>query len=147
MKELIPNAVSVIVPTRISMPNENLVLTNDISINIIKSCFVNTDREDVLASYKHFRFFERLQRTTVINNEIRSSLETLFNFFLIKHLVGILPVEIMRPLIATYSTMGFSNVKGIQKKVHIQNHPVSNMTFWIPNKYCVSLLSFILTYV
>ncbi|XP_020297807.1 uncharacterized protein LOC109862227 isoform X2 [Pseudomyrmex gracilis] len=135
MKELIPNAISVLIPRRLSLSNDNLVLTNDVSFNIVNSCFVNADREDVLTSHKNFRFFERLQRTTIINNKIRNSLEAPLNFFFFKHLLGIFPVEIIRLFIATYNpTMIFSNIKGIQKKLYVQNHLLSNMAFWMPNK-------------
>ncbi|XP_020298857.1 uncharacterized protein LOC109863087 [Pseudomyrmex gracilis] len=147
MKEVIPNAISVLIPRRLSMYNDNLVLTNDISINIVKSCLVNANKNDVLTSPTNFRFFERLQRTTIINNKIRSSLEASLNFFLLEHLLGILPGEILKLLIATHNpTMAFSNIKGIQRKLSIQNHPLSNMLFWIPNKNTTGLSLSVITY-
>ncbi|XP_020298752.1 uncharacterized protein LOC109862989 [Pseudomyrmex gracilis] len=145
IKELIPNAISVLILRRISMPKDNLVLTNDVSFNIVESCFVNADRE-ILTSPTNFRFFERLQRTTIINNKIRSSLEAPFNYIL-KDLLGILPVEILKLIIATHiPTMALSNIKGIQRKLSIKNHPLSNMMFWIPNKNTTGLSLSLITY-
>ncbi|XP_020298579.1 uncharacterized protein LOC109862839 [Pseudomyrmex gracilis] len=146
MKELIPNAISVLIPRRLSMSDDNLVLTNDVSFNIVKSCFVNADRE-ILTLPTNFRFFERLQRTTIINNKIRNNLEASLNVFLVKYLSRMLPVSIIKLIVAIHNPiMAFSNIKGIQKKLSIQNHPLSNMTFWIPNKNTTGLSLGLITY-
>lgn len=140
INEIVPDAVSVIMPTRIFMPDEKVVLTNEFSFLIFKSCFVDEDKEDTLRLYKNCWFFNRLQKTESINNKIRNSLEAPLNFLFVKHVFGILPKTILKFFVTSYGcTIGYSNLRGMERKLHIQKYPVSNIKFWIPNKYCISL--------
>lgn len=139
IQEIIPDSVSVVIPTRMSAPDEKLLLTNKFSSLSIKCCFIDGDKRDISTLNKSSRFFERLQKTASINNRIRNSFEAPINFFLMNHVYGLLPTRVLRLFSAYFCIMAYSNLKGSQSKVHILKHPMSNVMLSIPHKYCILL--------
>ncbi|XP_020295287.1 uncharacterized protein LOC109860543 isoform X1 [Pseudomyrmex gracilis] len=147
IKEVIPDAMSVFIPIRMSMPDEKVMLSNDFSFLMIKSCFVDADKKNILTVNKTAcRFLERLQKTASINNRIRNSLEASVNFFFLKHVSGLLPAEVLRYCTEFFCTMVFSNVMGMPKKIPILKHSVDNILFSIPNRGITGLGLTTLTY-
>jgi len=124
-----------------SLPDENLTLDNKFSIALLRICISNTNGQTIVESNRDLQFFKRLQDITKINNEIRQSSNILLNFWVIKYLSALLPVKILRASLLSHSTMAFSNMCG-PEKVRILNNSLSNIVFWIPNKYCIVTIFF-----
>ena len=126
--------------------DENMTLNNNFSVAFLQMCISNANGRKISEPNQDSQFFERLQDITKANNEVRNSPDLLLNFWIMKYLFAILPVKILKALILlNHGTMGFSNLYGPQKVIHILNNSLRNIAFWIPNKYRISLFySFII---
>jgi len=91
---------------------------------------------------KDSQFFKRLQDITKANNEFRKCPNILINFLVMKYVLAILPAKIVKLLLLSQSTMVFSNIYGPEMIHTLNNYLASNLTFWLPNKYCISLFYF-----
>lgn len=126
-----------------AMPDENMTLDNNFSVGILRICISNANGQKISKPNQDSQFFKRLQDIAKANNELTKSPDLLLNFWLMKYLFAILPVKISKALLLTPSTMGFSNMYGSQR-VRILNNSLSNVVFWIPNKYCIAAVFFII---
>ncbi|XP_024890393.1 uncharacterized protein LOC112466508 [Temnothorax curvispinosus] len=141
----VPDALTVICPIRLSMPDKNLTLDNEFSVAILRICIANANGQTIVEPNRDSQFFERLQDITRANNEVRKSLDIMLNFWFIKYLSALLPVKFLRAFLLTRSTMVFSNMCG-PEKVRILNNSLSNIAFWVPNKSTTALGFGLLSY-
>lgn len=141
INEPVPDALTTILPIRMAMPDENLTLDNKFSVALLRICISNANRQ-IIEPNGDSQFFKRLQDITRANNELRKSSDILLNFWFIKYLSALLPVKILKALLLSHSTMAFSNMCG-PEKVRILNNSLSNIAFWIPNKYRIVIIFFI----
>ncbi|XP_071559760.1 uncharacterized protein [Temnothorax nylanderi] len=141
----VPDALTVIFPIRLSMPDKNLTLDNEFSIALLRICIANANGQTIVEPNRDSQFFKRLQDITRANNEVRKSSDIMLNFWIIKYLSALLPVKILRAFLLSRSTVGFSNMCG-PEKVRILNNSLSNIAFWIPNKSTTALGFSLLSY-
>jgi len=132
----VPEELTAILPIRMATPNENMTLDNKFSVGLLRICVSNVNGRKMAEPNQNSQFFERLQDIARANNELRSNPGFLLNFWFIKYLSAILPVNITRALLSSQSTMVFSNMYG-PEKVRILNSSLNNVVFWVPNKYFV----------
>jgi len=123
-----------------SLPDENLTLDNKFSIALLRICISDANGQTI-ESNRDSQFFKRLQDITRTNNELRQSSDILLNFWIMKYLSALLPVKILRASLLSHNTMAFSNMCG-PEKVRILNNSLSNIVFWVPNKYRIVTISF-----
>ncbi|XP_070166252.1 uncharacterized protein [Polyergus mexicanus] len=133
-----PDSLTTILPIKMAMSDENIMLDNNFSVAILRICISNANGQKISEPNHDSQFFKRLQDITKANNELTKSPDLLFNFWLMKYLFSVLPVKILKVLLLTHSTMGFSNMYGPQR-VRILNNSLSNIVFWIPNKSTTAL--------
>ncbi|KAM0732199.1 hypothetical protein ACS0PU_001741 [Formica fusca] len=133
-----PDSLTTILPIKMAMPDENMTLDNNFSVAILRICISNANGQKISEPNQDSQFFKRLQDITKADNELTKSPDLLLNFWLIKYLFSVLPVKILKVLLLTHSTMGFSNMYGPQR-VRILNNSLSNIAFWIPNKSTTAL--------
>ncbi|KYN02419.1 hypothetical protein ALC62_06799 [Cyphomyrmex costatus] len=145
IKKPIPDALTVILPIRMSMPHENLILDNKFSIALLRICISNANGQTIVEPSRDSQFFKRLQNITRTNNELRKSSDILLNFWFMKYLSALLPRKILKAFLLSHSTMVFSNMCG-PEKVRILNNSLSNIVFWIPNKSTTALGLSLLSY-
>ncbi|KYN39763.1 hypothetical protein ALC56_05871 [Trachymyrmex septentrionalis] len=145
LKKPIPDALTVILPIRMSMPNANLTLDNRFSIALLRICISNANGQTIVEPNRDSQFFKRLQDITRTNNKLRKSSDILLNFWIMKYLSALLPGKILKAFLLSHSTMVFSNMCG-PEKVHILNNSLSNIVFWIPNKSTTALGFSLLSY-
>ena len=124
-----------------SMPNANLTLDNRFSIALLRICISNANGQTIVEPNRDSQFFKRLQDITRTNNKLRKSSDILLNFWIMKYLSALLPGKILKAFLLSHSTMVFSNMCG-PEKVHILNNSLSNIVFWIPNKYRIVTIGF-----
>ncbi|XP_036142819.1 uncharacterized protein LOC105829846 [Monomorium pharaonis] len=145
INEPIPDALTTILPIRMSAPDENLTLDNKFSIVILRVCISNANGQTIVEPNRDSQFFKRLQDITRTNNELRKSSDVLFNFWIIKYLSALLPIKILKAFLLSHSTMAFSNMCG-PEKVRILNNSLNHIVFWIPNKSTTALGFSLLSY-
>ncbi|KYN27070.1 PREDICTED: uncharacterized protein LOC108757728 [Trachymyrmex cornetzi] len=145
LKKPIPDALTVILPKRMSMPDEKLTLDNKFSIALLRICISNANGQTIVEPNRDSQFFKRLQDITRTNNKLRKSSDILLNFWIMKYLSALLPGKILKAFLLSHSTMVFSNMCG-PEKVHILNNSLSNIVFWIPNKSTTALGFSLLSY-
>lgn len=69
------------------------------------------------------------------------------NYWIISVLTSILPQSILTPLTeSVHSTMAVSNLHGPSKIVSIAGYPITNLSFWIPNRGSTGIGISILSY-
>ncbi|XP_020290428.1 uncharacterized protein LOC109857998 [Pseudomyrmex gracilis] len=132
IKERIPETLSVFTPIRMES-DKNIGFRNDFSFLMIKSVFVDEDRNNISVN-DTCQFFERLQRTASSNNKIRNSLDISLNYFLLKYVCGLLPVEVLKPLSTSICTIAYSNMKGTGKNYQFMKHEIKNAMPLIQNR-------------
>ncbi|KYQ47991.1 hypothetical protein ALC60_12950 [Trachymyrmex zeteki] len=145
IKKPVPDALTAILPIRMSMPDENLTLDNKFSIVLLRICISNANGQAIVEPNRDSQFFKRLQDITRTNNKLRKSSNILLNFWIMKYLSALLPGKILKTFLLSHSTMVFSNMCG-PEKVHILNNSLSNIVFWIPNKSTTALGFSLLSY-
>ncbi|XP_011052406.1 PREDICTED: uncharacterized protein LOC105144881 isoform X2 [Acromyrmex echinatior] len=145
LKKPIPDALTVILPIRMSMPDENLTLDNRFSIALLRICISNANGQTIIEPNRDSQFFKRLQDITRTNNKLRKSSDILLNFWIMKYLSALLPGKILKAFLLSHNTMVFSNMCG-PEKIHILNNFLSNIIFWIPNKSTTALGFSLLSY-
>ncbi|XP_018051970.1 PREDICTED: uncharacterized protein LOC108689623 [Atta colombica] len=145
LKKPIPDALTVILPIRMLIPDENLTLDNNFSIALLRICISNANGQTIVESNRDSQFFKRLQDITRTNNKLRKSSDILLNFWIMKYLSALLPGKILKAFLLSHNTMVFSNMCG-PEKVHILNNSLSNIVFWIPNKSTTALGFSLLSY-
>lgn len=124
------------------MPAKYLRLDNKFSIALLRICIANANGQAIVEPNRDSQFFKRLQDITRANNELRKSSDVVLNFWVMKYLSALLPVKILKAFLLSHSTMVFSNMCG-PEKVHILNNSLSNIAFWIPNKYRIITIFFL----
>lgn len=134
INEPVPDALTTILPIRMAMSDEKLTLDNNFSVALLRICISNANGQTIVEPNRDSQFFKRLQDITRTNNELRKSSDILLNFWLMKYLSALLPVKILKAFLLSHSTMAFSNMCG-PDKVRILNNSISNIAFWIPNKF------------
>ena len=141
----VPESLTVILPIRM-VTDESMTLDNNFSIILLRICISNANGQILNEPNQDSQFFERLQDITRANNELRKRPDLLFNFWFMKYICAILPVKILKALylIASHSTMGFSNICGPQKVHVLNNSCLNNIVFWIPIQYGSLFYSFII---
>lgn len=117
------------------MPDDILTLDNNFSAAFLRICISNANGQTIVEPNRDSQFFNRLQDITRTNNELRKSSDILINFCFIKYLSALFPVKMLKAVLLTYNTMGFSNMCGPEKDLSILNNSLKNVAFWIPNKY------------
>lgn len=130
-----PDSLTTLVPIRTVMPSENMTLDNNVSFAYLRICISKANGQKISEPNEDSQFFKRLQDITKANNECRKYPRILINFLLMKYLVAICPAKIIKFLILSSITMGFSNMCGPEKFYTFNNSLISNTTFWLPHKY------------
>jgi len=121
--------LTAILPIRIAMPDENITLDIKFSVGLLRICISNVNGRKMAEPNQNSRFFA----FKILQKRITSlDPDFLFNFWFIKYLSAILPVNVTKTLLSSQNTMVFSNIYGPQK-VRILN----NLVFWVLNKYFV----------
>ncbi|KAL6256388.1 hypothetical protein P5V15_012502 [Pogonomyrmex californicus] len=141
----VPEALTAALPIRMAMPDESITLDNKFSVAVLRICVSNANGQTITKSNRDSQFFQRLQDVTKVHNKVRNSSDILLNFWVMKYLSALLPVNILRASLLSHCTMVFSNMHG-PLKVRILNNSLSNIAFWIPNKNTTALGLTLLSY-
>ncbi|XP_011635099.1 uncharacterized protein LOC105425846 [Pogonomyrmex barbatus] len=141
----VPEALTVILPTKMAMPDKSITLDNKFSFAVLRICVSNANGQTITKSNRDSQFFQRLQDVTKVHNKVRNSSDILLNFWMMKYLLALLPMNILRASVLGHSTMVFSNLRG-PPKIRILNNSLSNIVFWLPNRNTTALGLTLLSY-
>lgn len=121
----IPRKLTVVIPTRMEPPQEQLSLRNCFSVGLL-SLGISDDccNSDGV---------KRLRGVTASHKHLRDEDDYLINFWVMKWFSAILPEGILRPILKSHSTLIFSNLPG-PRLVRIAGRWLKNVAFWIPNR-------------
>lgn len=140
----VPDALTAVIPIRLAVAKDKL--DNEFSMAYQQICISNVNGKIVTEPHKDSEFFKRLRDITKVHDEIKKS-NILVNFWIMKYLCAILPVQILHVFLLNMSspTMGFSNMCGSQKR-RILNNTMSNLIFLLPTKDTVALGLSVISY-
>ncbi|KAI4480423.1 hypothetical protein M0802_014243 [Mischocyttarus mexicanus] len=133
INEIPPNSLTVVLPVKMENPNEQVKLSNDISVGLLPLCISEINGKVYSNLDDDSRTIERLRDIIKLNNKLQDDLDYIINFWVMKFLSAVLPEIILRPLLESHSTIILSNLPGCQE-ISILGYSVKKIIFWIPNK-------------
>ncbi|XP_034940638.1 uncharacterized protein [Chelonus insularis] len=133
-----PKKITVVVPMRMSVPNQKLTLNNGFSVGLLPLCVSSIngkifDFSSTVDSNDPWRSFDRLYDISQSSAKLRNNYDYLINYWVMDWLSAALPEFFLRPLLHSRSTMVFSNLPGPQA-IKILGNTLKRVVFWIPNR-------------
>ncbi|KAK0080581.1 hypothetical protein PV325_013730 [Microctonus aethiopoides] len=146
MEKASPKLITVVIPGRMTFPNQKLTLNNRFSVGLLPLYISEVDGAcDNNSSRDSSKILDRLRAVSASSDELKNNPDYIINFWVMKWLCAGLPECFLRPLLKSTSTMIFSNLPGPQT-VKISRHTLKKIAFWIPHRGTTGIGFSFLTY-
>ncbi|XP_012265160.2 uncharacterized protein LOC105691335 isoform X1 [Athalia rosae] len=134
--ESAPKSLTVVLPSRMSVPTNSLILENGFSVGLLPLCISGSTEDEaknIVSKKRNLTILERLFDVAKSSYKLRGEPDYLINFWVMKWVSAILPELLLRPILESHSTIVFSNIPG-PREIQILGQRVGSIVFWVPHR-------------
>ncbi|CAD6215899.1 GSCOCG00000716001-RA-CDS [Cotesia congregata] len=140
-----PKKLTIVIPARMSKPNQKLALKNRFSVGLLPLCISEVNGICCEPTNDPRKLLDRLRDVSRSTRKLRTDPDYLINYWVMTWFSAALPEVFLRTFLKSYSTMVFSNLPGPQA-VAVLGHTLKKVAFWIPSRGTTGIGCSLLTY-